>query len=76
MKSGEGLWDTEDVQKGLDLASNNKIAVMSNDPIPKGSDDIKNVKNSIGVNSDQNLRGGSSMDNFIKKATETPIVIM
>ena len=52
LKSGEGLWDGEDVQKNRDLASINKIGGMSNDPIPKTSEDIQNIKNSIVVNSD------------------------
>jgi len=34
VKSGEGLWDGDDVHKGLDLTSNNKVGMMSNDPIP------------------------------------------
>jgi len=57
MKSGEGLWDPEDVQKGLDLTSNNKVGVMSNDPIPKAQQDIKTSMQApgmgnLGINSD------------------------
>ncbi len=56
MKSGEGLWDPEDVQKGLDLTSNNKVGVMSNDPIPKAQQETKTSmqagKGNMGINSD------------------------